>query len=228
MVMSKLKKYYGAKGGYLKEHQKYFSQKQLKQDVGFLVAALHLKLRDKILDLACGHGRHAIELNRRGFDVDGLDSSKYLLDLAKTQAKQAGVVFHCFKQDINQINLKTKYDKIFLFFSEFGLFNPDKVLRGVVKSLKLGGLFLLDCDNVFRLLRYLEKHPRSSYVFDFVTMELGKKGGSSSRGSRYYTLPQLKELFQKHRLRVVSVYGGYDRKSLNSNSKRLVVVGKKV
>ena len=40
------------------------------------------------MDLACGHGRHAIELAKKDFDVDGLDFSDYLLKLAKEYAKR--------------------------------------------------------------------------------------------------------------------------------------------
>ena len=44
----------------------------------------HIKLKKgKVLDVACGKGRHAKYLNKIGFDVVGIDLSKNSIDLAK-------------------------------------------------------------------------------------------------------------------------------------------------
>jgi len=220
------KKYYSAKGDYLKEHKNYFSKKQLQKDVNFIIDVLNLDKKDKILDLACGHGRHTIELKKRGFNIDGLDLSDYLLKIAKKHSKQEGLQINFYKQDIKKINLKTKYNKAFLFFSEFDLFDVEKVLKNVTKILKTNGLFLLDCDNVFRLIQYLIKHPRALYQFDFINMELKEKQ-KNSKGVRYYVVPELRKLFNDHKLKVISIYGNYKKQKLNIGSKRIILIGKK-
>lgn len=220
------KKYYSSRGRYLEEHKNYFSQKQLQKDVGFLIDVLNLKKKDKILDLACGHGRHILELKKRGYNIEGLDFSSYLLKIARNTAQRANLQIKFYKQDIHNINLKIKYDKIFLFFSEFGLFDADKVLKNISKVLKTNGLFLLDCDNVFRLIQYLIKHHNTPYKFDFTNMELREKQ-KNSQGVRYYIVPELKTLFQNNGLKIISIYGNYAKESLNINSKRIVLVGKK-
>ncbi len=51
------------------------------QQISFLLERLRLKEGAKILDLACGHGRHSIELARRGYKVTGLDFSKHFIEL---------------------------------------------------------------------------------------------------------------------------------------------------
>jgi len=220
------KKYYSAQGNYLKEHKNYFSQKQLQKDVNFLIDVLNLNKKDKILDLACGHGRHTIELKKKGFNVDGLDFSSYLLKIAKEHAEQENLQINFYKQDIHNISLKTKYDKIFLFFSEFGLFDAEKVLKNITKILKPNGLFLLDCDNVFRLIQYLIKHPKAPYSFDFVNMQLKEKK-RNIRGVRYYTVPELKKFFESNKMKITSIYGNYTKESLNINSKRIILIGRK-
>lgn len=220
------KQYYSSKGHYLKEHKKYFSRRQLEKDVDFLIDALKLKKTDRILDLACGHGRHTIELKKRGFNIEGLDFSNHLLKIAEEQAKQENLKINFYKQDIHKINLQKKYDKIFLFFSEFGLFDAEKVLKNVTKTLKSNGLFLLDCDNIFRVARYLTKHSRAPYEFDFVKMELKEKKRNSNKGVRYYTFPELKKIFGSSKLRVSSVYGNYEKEELDVNSKRMIIIGK--
>ena len=43
------------------------------RQVDFIIEKLHLKGGERILDLACGFGRHCLELARRGFSVTGVD-----------------------------------------------------------------------------------------------------------------------------------------------------------
>lgn len=222
-----LKKYYSSQGNYLKEHKNYFSEKQLQKDVNFLIDVLNLKKNDKILDLACGHGRHTIELVKKGYNIDGLDFSSHLLKIAKETANQNKLRINFYNQNIHNINLREKYNKIFLFFSEFGLFNADKAISNISKILKTNGLFLLDCDNVFRLIQYLIKNPKSPYFFNFHDMELIEKRNKKT-GVRYYVLPELKNLFHENGLKLIKIFGDYQKNNLDINSKRIILVGKKV
>ena len=52
---------------------------ETKNEVDFLIDQLKLQGNEKILDLACGYGRHSLELARRGYDVTGIDiTSEYI------------------------------------------------------------------------------------------------------------------------------------------------------
>ncbi|MCC5464634.1 class I SAM-dependent methyltransferase [Pelosinus baikalensis] len=44
-----------------------------KDEINFIIDIMDLSGTERILDLACGFGRHAIELSRRGFSVVGVD-----------------------------------------------------------------------------------------------------------------------------------------------------------
>src|SRR6266404_3576104 len=66
-------------------------------EVELLIGSIGLERNDRILDLCCGQGRHALELASRGFpNVTGLDRSRYLIRLARKRAKQRNlqVSFH--------------------------------------------------------------------------------------------------------------------------------------
>ncbi len=222
-----LKQYYGPKGSYLEEHKEYFSLEQLKKDVDFLIKTLKLKKKDRILDIACGNGRHAIDLKKRGYNVDGLDFSSYLIGVAKKEALKENLEMNFYTQDIHKINLEKKYNKIFLFFSEFGVFDADKALKNITKIMEKNGLFFLDCDNTFRVINYLKENPKAPYKFDFIKMELMAGGEHGNKGVRYYTFPELKKMFNDNDLLVSSVYGNYDMEKLNINSRRMIIIGKK-
>lgn len=219
------KEYYGPQGNYLKEHKKYFSKKRLQTEINFLINALNLNKEDKILDLACGHGRHTIALKKLGFNIEGLDFSKHLIDLAEEQTQQERLQIPFYYQDIHDIKLNKQYDKIFIIFSEFGLFNADTVLKNVNQILNRKGTFLLDSDNVFRLIAYLKKHPKSPYHFDYLNMELYST--ADSKRIRYYTATELKEIIEKHSFNIQTVYGGYEKEALDTNSKRIIIVSEK-
>ncbi|MDP3057152.1 MAG: class I SAM-dependent methyltransferase [bacterium] len=222
-----LKRYYGPKGSYLEEHKEYFSPEQLQKDVDFLIKSLKLKKRDKILDVACGNGRHTIELKKRGYNIDGLDFSDYLIEVAKKHAKQENLEINFFTQDIHKLDLKKKYNKIFLFFSDLRMIEPDETLKNITKIMEKNGMFLLDCDNVFRVIGYLRENPKAPYKFDFTKMELVVDKDHSNKGVRYYTFPELKRKFNDNNLFISSVYGNYDMEKLNINSRRVIIIGKK-
>lgn len=60
------------------------------QQVDFMIQTMHLTGKERILDLACGYGRHALSLAQRGYTVVGVDITKeYIEDARKSAAKLA-------------------------------------------------------------------------------------------------------------------------------------------
>src|ERR687886_667074 len=68
---------------YLREYQPLFTLTRDRQEVARLLQILGLPSGGRVLDVPCGQGRHAHLLAEAGFDVDGLDYSETLIDLAK-------------------------------------------------------------------------------------------------------------------------------------------------
>ena len=106
----------------------------------------------RILDLACGQGRHSIDLARRGYQVTGLDHSRYLLDVAAQRAAAAGVTVRWVEGDMRQpYAVPGGVDVVVNLFTSFGYFADDAddlmVLRAVAGVLRPGGRFLLEVLN---------------------------------------------------------------------------------
>ncbi len=218
-------KYYAAGGEFLKEHRKYFTPARLRKEADFIISVLKLKKKDRVLDLACGNGRHTIELNRRGFQADGLDRSDYLLGIAKKETEEKGLKINFYRQNINRMKLKQKYDKAMLFFSDFGILDADKTLKNIGRVLKKNGLFLLDYAGAFAALSYLTKHPKDPFVFDFDKMELQDK--KANVWARYYTFAEVSNLLVKNGFRVVKAFGDYEKEKLNFRSRRVIIVARR-
>jgi SAM-dependent methyltransferase len=102
----------------------------------------------KALDLACGPGRCAIALARRGFTVTGVDRTKLLLDRARARARRAGVPVEWVRADMRDFVREETFDLALSMFSSFGYFDDKDedlaVLRNVLVSLKPGGVFLME------------------------------------------------------------------------------------
>jgi len=221
-----MKEYYGPRGQYLKEHKAYFTKARTKKEASFLIDVLQLKKSEAIIDFACGNGRHIIELQKRFYNVDGLDGSSHLLAVAKREAERQNMNITFYKQKLENIHLKRKYDKAYLFFSDFGILNASKTLTSISRTLKKGGLFLLDMDSIFRLLTKLQSAKNKRYYFDAEKMILKERDNKQLK-VRYYTPTEIHSLLEESGFKVKIFYGGDDKSKLSIKSKRIVVVAMK-
>ena len=117
------------------------------KEIDFVVNAAGLVPQDRILDVACGHGRHSIELARRGFTVVGLDYSTVFLEKAKADAEKAGVKVDFIQGNMKELPFNQDFDVVLLLFTSFGYFSNQEnqeVFSQIRKSLKPNGRFLID------------------------------------------------------------------------------------
>lgn len=108
---------------------------------------LGLKPGARLLDLACGTGRHSILLARRGAFVVGVDKTEAYLQEARAGAR--GLKNCLFARgDMRRLPFKGEFDAAINLWTSFGYFaKPSddlKALKGVARALKPGGLFLID------------------------------------------------------------------------------------
>lgn len=226
--MNAIKEYYGKNGSYLKDHESYLSEENLKRDTNFIINSLGITTEDKCLELQCAQGRITIDLNLRGYKVDGLDFSEYMISLAQKSAKENNLSIDFFVQDLNKMNLKQKYTKVFMFFPDWTDLNFTEILPNISRAVEKWGLFLYDHDNLFRIWNYLEDHPEDKNNFDSIKMVLGEK--TDKTGDRYYTYPELKQIFEKNWFEIIKIYGGwkFDDGGYGYNSPRQRIVAKKI
>lgn len=110
-----------------------------------LTADLQLPQNAKIIDLACGKGRHSVFLNTLGYDVLGLDLSRRSIEFDK-QFENQTLLFdvHDMRNPIDADPM----DAVFNLFTSFGYFDKEsddkKVFQSVYNVLRPGGFFVLD------------------------------------------------------------------------------------
>uniref|UniRef100_Q3AS64 Methyltransferase, putative n=1 Tax=Chlorobium chlorochromatii (strain CaD3) TaxID=340177 RepID=Q3AS64_CHLCH len=104
-----------------------------------------------VLDIACGAGRHAIELARRGYNVTGNDLSTTLLNEAAKAAKQEKLPLQLTNYDMRHVPTHQRYQLVVQLFTSFGYFDSKAedgaVVQKVWELLHKNGWYVLDLLN---------------------------------------------------------------------------------
>ncbi len=102
----------------------------------------------RVLDVACGTGRHAVGLARLGYEVTGVDQSSSYLALARRRAERAGVKVAYVKRDMRRLGLLGEFDAVINLWTSFGYFETPgqdiAALRSMRAALKPGGRLILE------------------------------------------------------------------------------------
>jgi SAM-dependent methyltransferase len=123
---------------------------QIAGECDFIEDSLGVAKGGAVLDLACGTGRHAIELSRRGYQVVGYDLSLSMLARAADEAQDRDQKLNFVHGDMREMTFDETFDGVYCWNTSFGFFEEEKnaaVISKVHKSLRSGGQFLLDVIN---------------------------------------------------------------------------------
>lgn len=132
-------------------HQLYFKRddKEAAAFIDKLIDHLQPPPGSLMLDVACGKGRHSIQLAGKGFDVTGIDLSE---DSIIEALKSETPYLHFYQHDMRLPFWINYFDYAFNFFTSFGYFRTqrehDNTIRTISQSLKQKGVFVMDYLNV--------------------------------------------------------------------------------
>ncbi|MEY3861112.1 MAG: hypothetical protein RIS50_1393, partial [Bacteroidota bacterium] len=110
-----------------------------------LLGHLGLELGSKVMDVACGKGRHSAHLASRGLKVCGFDLSENSINIARgLNVVGADFLVH----DMRQPFPMTEVDAVFNVFTSFGYFDDPaedaQVLMNMASACKRGGYVVQD------------------------------------------------------------------------------------
>ena len=117
-------------------------------EVEFVERELEGNRAKRILDIACGTGRHAVELAKRGYRVTGFDLSEGQLRIAREKAASAGVAVEFERRDATQPHFHQEFDLAIMFCEgAFPLMETDEknfaILQHAAAALRPGGKLLM-------------------------------------------------------------------------------------
>ncbi len=128
-------------------HQLYFKrdEQEAADFINKLIDLLQPLKGANMLDVACGKGRHSIQLAGKGFCVTGIDLSEDSIREAKEHESEN---LEFFVHDMRLPYRINYFDYAFNFFTSFGYFKTrrehDNAIRTIAQSLKANGIFVMD------------------------------------------------------------------------------------
>lgn len=122
----------------------------------------------RLLELACGTGRHALELEKLGYQIVASDYSQDLLAVARSRGLAAGSRVQFELQDMRQLSLGGEtFDAVYCLFDSIGYVQTNaavlSVLSNVREHLRSNGLFLFEFWHAAAMLRGYEPHRQRSW-----------------------------------------------------------------
>lgn len=192
---------------------------------------------ERILDLACGSGRHALELRKRGFAVVGADISPELIEIARGEAAAADLDIEFVLADIRELGFEEEFDLVLnLNDGAIGYLESDEENRRafavIAGALRPGGRNLVQLPNVL----YAREHlPQRSWIPASSMVELVEHRWNKSEkrlegmmvaahfgqvldgldgiefSQRLYTVEELREIYAAVGMELARTYHGNGR-----------------
>jgi ubiquinone/menaquinone biosynthesis C-methylase UbiE len=211
-----------------------------------------------LLDIACGDGRFANIMAKKGIEVTGLDSSRHMLKYAKMRAKKAGVKIDFIHQKMQNLSLCKKFDLVTCWFDSLNYLLTKRELirtfRNVSKVLDKNGLFIFDMNTIYGLsVNWQDNSPcviqdtdklfevhicppifkrniATLRIIGFIKNDKSWQRIKEIHRQRGYTLKDIRECLKKAYLKELASWGNFRKKTvpLRTSGKVWFVVQKKV
>ncbi|MCA0131791.1 class I SAM-dependent methyltransferase [Winogradskyella alexanderae] len=207
-----------------------------------LTSYLNIPENGKILDLACGKGRHSVYLNKIGFNVTGIDLSEKSINYAK-QFENETLRFKV--HDMSKPYLDT-FDAVFNLFTSFGYFEDESCNLDTIKSIKQelnsDGFGVIDFMNVNYVVENLVPHDTKSmegiefhqkrfledgYIIKDINFNYNNEDYKFQERVKAFRLEDFQELFDEANVHLLDVFGDYNLNKYRADlSERLIMIFK--
>lgn len=202
----------------------------------------------KMLDIACGKGRHSIALAEMGFNVTGIDLSSESIAEAKSHESNH---LHFYEHDMRLPFREHFFNYAFNFFTSFGYFvtrqEHDQAIHSMSKSLVENGVMVIDYLNVqfaeqqdgleftktigdvhFHISKWHDEHHFFKQIKITDSENINPKYLYTERVAKF-DLDDFSEMLSTANMEIVQVFGDYHLNPFNvQTSPRLIIIAKKL
>jgi SAM-dependent methyltransferase len=206
-----------------------------------LMNHLNLPSGSRILDLACGAGRHSIHMHSKGYDVVGIDLSEESILAA---SKSATDKLEFYEHDMRLLYWSDHFNLVVNLFTSFGYFHSKeddlKMLQGVFDGLKPEGRFVIDFMNAKKVIRDLvfdeekeidgvqfkiSRKVENGIIIKAIEVSDGLISQQFSEEVDGLMLPDFEDRFDEIGFKIEDVFGDYDLNKFDEDtSDRLIMI----
>lgn len=217
-----------------------------KEEIEKILRLADLEEGSKILDMPCGVGRHSIELQRKGFEVVGVDKTSEYVEDARQKDKTEEVEF--VNEDMKDFRREESFDAVINWWNSFGYFEDKEddrqMLENILASLKDGGVLLMDLwskelsamndfsqhwseeDGIYNLEKGKPKHNWKKVERTWIKVEDGETVEYTWE-QRLYAASELEQMLKEAGFTTVDFYGNVEGDDYDEEADRLILVATK-
>ena len=137
------------------------------REVDFITPYFNLKPNNKILDIMCGYGRHALALARKGMTVTAIDNLAEYIKEIKEIAQKENLPVTAIQSDVINYKADSDFDLALCMGNSLNFFNADDtfdIIKAVAGHLKTGGKFLINSWSLAEIVSKNFKEKNESLI----------------------------------------------------------------
>jgi len=209
-----------------------------------LCALLKPDINSKLLDIACGRGIHSVYLNKKGYDVTGIDPSVSNIRFAQQFEREN---LHFYVHDMRYRFFINYFDFVFNLFSSFGHLDSERdhinALTTFNKSLKKDGILILDYFNTEKITRnlsaqeiktidgidfYISKKVADGKIIKSISFEHKNKDYAFREEVKAFSYRDFERMFSQSGFTISHQFGDFTLNPFDENkSDRLIFICRK-
>lgn len=197
-----------------------------------------------LLDLACGRGRHSIYMNKKGYDVTGVDLSEKNIITAK---EFENPTLHFAVHDMRKPYADSYFDYVFNLFTSFGYFptieENEGVLSAAHQNLKPKGKIIIDFLNAGQVIQGLVKEEtqiidgitfdisreiKGKIIYKYIDITHGEKKMRYVEKVKALTRQDFIGMLNRTGFEILDTFGNYNLEEYDiEKSSRLIIIGRR-
>jgi len=209
-----------------------------------LIDYLQIPKGSKLIDIACGKGRHAKYFNQKGMDVVGVDLSPNSINTAK---KDENKNLQFSVHDMRENYQEETFDVVTNLFTSFGYFEDNKdeqkAINAMASNLKEEGLLIIDFMNAKKVIDHLvlneqktidgiqfeiTRQVKDGYILKDIRITDGEEQQQFQEKVKAITLADYSEFITNAGLKIIDIFGNYKLDNFDEEiSDRLILICKK-
>jgi len=202
------------------------------------------KKDSKIIDIACGKGRHSLFLSDLGYDITGVDLSENSIKHAQ-QFEKKNLKFNV--ADMRKTYKKKSFDIALNLFTSFGYFEKEEddisAIKAMSENLKKDGILIIDFLNSKKVISNLIKTEtkkvngvqfnisrkvEDGFIIKNIEVNHNEDKFSFQEKVKSLTKENFSDLLTFAGLQIIDTFGDYKLDEFNhQTSDRLIIIAKK-